>query len=312
MSNKQNIIINKKCLANEIDRKADKKTGIISVSNLKNDIKQTKIKKVLDKKQKDLPKIIVNDIIEDDSISKISSVMTSSPGHNEYADSCSNDDNNDNNDDDSNGTNITNEINATNAPDIRDVLFSPKEKYYFKTVDKFYRKDGNKFIKIMVDIIEGKSHVSLRLIEWFITRYAYKKKISYSLKNDSDLYKFKFPVHISYKSQLKAYKKRYFDPFRRKKKFMYSYYVGDDKKKLFTTIGQLNFFLWAFDNNVIDYIFKHYDEINKAMIKSNKDDKKNKNKPEQQECKSHKPIEYKEIVNKKSEKINLCTTLEFD
>ena len=244
-------------------------------------------------------------VLEDDSTSKISSAMTLSM----YPSNCADDDDDST---DSVGTSLTTETSLANVPDIRDVIFTTKEKYYFKTIDKFYRKNPNANIKVMVDIIEGNSHVSLRLIEWFITRYAYRKKISYSLKNDEDVYKFKFPVHISYKSQLKAYKKRYFDPFRRKKKFMYSYYEGEIKKKLLTTICQLNFFLWAFDNGVIDYIFKHYDEINRAMLRSNKDEKKNKTKTAQTDTKQTKAQASKDSPDKKTEKDVLCTTLEFD
>lgn len=312
---KQNVITNKKCLASEMDKSnpKKKKSSDIMVSNLKNNVvnKQKNSNKNVIKKEQTQTQTQTqaqkfnNDIIEDDSISKISSVTTLMSCPTEYADDSGSVD------DDSVGTSLTNDTNAMNAPDIRDVIFTTKEKYYFKTVDKFYRKEGNIYIKIMVDIIEGRTHVSLRLIEWFITRHAYKKKISYCLKNDRDLTGSKFPVHISYKSQLKAYKKKYFDPFRRKKKFMYSYYDGDVKKKLFTTIGQLNFFLWAFDNGIIDYIFKHYDEINKAMIKSNKDEKKNKAKVGQVECKPKTP-EPKEIITKKPPQSLLCTTLSFD
>jgi hypothetical protein len=181
-------------------------------------------------------------------------------------------------------TKTTDDTTISEILDAKDVKFTTKEKYYFKAVDKFYRKHGKKYMKLMVDIIEGKSNISLRSIDWFTTRYANKKKISYYLKHESSddeiltNGKFKFPVHISYKAQLRAYKKRYFDPFRRKKKFYYAYNVNGIKKKLFTTIGQLNFFMWAFENEVIDHIIENYSKINKEMIKSNKDDKLRKQK----------------------------------
>ena len=35
-----------------------------------------------------------------------------------------------------------------------------------------------------------------------------------------------------------------------------------------TTMGQLNFFQWAITHNIVDYIHKHYDIIDKDMNQS--------------------------------------------
>ena len=43
-----------------------------------------------------------------------------------------------------------------------------------------------------------------------------------------------------------------------------------------TTIGQLNFFKWALENNIIDYITEHYEAIEKDMNSRNSGSKKNK------------------------------------
>jgi hypothetical protein len=77
-----------------------------------------------------------------------------------------------------------------------------------------------------------------------------------------------FDVRISYKSQLKSYKKQYFDPFRRKKKFNYNFDNGLSMK---TTLGQLNFFKWAFMNNIIGYVDKNLKQISKEIKVANKD-----------------------------------------
>jgi hypothetical protein len=148
--------------------------------------------------------------------------------------------------------------------DARNTKFSSKETLYYKMIDKFFKQLGKENIQKMLDIIDGHSKVSLRLLDWFVTRYANKNKIAYDLAPGE-----RFNVHISYKAQLKSYKKRYFDPFRRRKKFIYK--QGD--QSLETTIGQLNFFRWAFSNNIIKYVEDHYNSVLKAMIKSNKDDK---------------------------------------
>ena len=41
-----------------------------------------------------------------------------------------------------------------------------------------------------------------------------------------------------------------------------------------TTIGQLNFFRWAFDNYIIEYIEEHYSEIEQDMNQRNNSRKK--------------------------------------
>ncbi len=150
-----------------------------------------------------------------------------------------------------------------------DVIFTAKETYYYKMIKKFFKKTDKDNIDMMLDVINGKSKISLRLLDWFVTRYAKKYKTSYNINDGYD----RFNVHISYKAQLKSYKKRYFDPFRRRKKFYYVYNKNDSDSKLYTTIGQLNFFRWAIINGVIDYVKNSYDTIIEAMIQSNKKDK---------------------------------------
>lgn len=148
--------------------------------------------------------------------------------------------------------------------------FTSKEKLYYKMIDKFFKELPKASINEMLDIIDGRSKISLRLLDWFVTRYANKFKVTYNLEN-----KERFNVHISYKAQLKSYKKRYFDPFRRRKKFLYTY-DKENQKNFCTTIGQLNFFRWAFSNKVVKYVDNNYEQILKSMINSNKEDKDKK------------------------------------
>ncbi len=44
-----------------------------------------------------------------------------------------------------------------------------------------------------------------------------------------------------------------------------------------TTIGQLNFFKWALENNIIDYIENHYQEIEEDMNNNNSLSRSKKN-----------------------------------
>ena len=180
-----------------------------------------------------------------------------------------------NSDDDScsTDTNNTNETNLSKIPDAHNAEFSPKEKIYFKSVDNYFKKLPTDNVLTMINIIEGGSIISLRLLDWFVTRYAYNKNIKYNKENSrDDDFESKFQVHISYKAQLKSYKKKYFDPFRRRKKFFYKFNRNIDDK-LLTTLGQLHFFRWAFENDVIKYVSINYKNILAEMVLSNKEDK---------------------------------------
>jgi hypothetical protein len=157
-------------------------------------------------------------------------------------------------------------------------FLTKKELCYYKMVDKFFKNCQSINIIKMIDIIDGKSNISLRVLDWFVTKYS-KKGID--IQKDGELY----DVHIIYKAQLKSYKKRYFDPFRRKKRFNYMYHIINPVSSqpeihlLQTTIGQLNFFRWAISYDIINFVDTYLGQITKAMNVANKEiNNKKKNK----------------------------------
>ena len=178
-------------------------------------------------------------------------------------------------------------------------FFSVKELCYYKMIEKFFKQCSDENISKMIDIIDGKSNISLRILDWFVTKYS-KKRIDCGSAKDTEI----FDVRISYKSQLKSYKKRYFDPFRRRKKFIY-HFEGEDHshKSINTTLGQLNFFKWAFINNIIVYVEKNLKQISKEMNQSNKEDKdKKKKKIKEGKEKSDEEKKVKKINKTKTKK----------
>lgn len=186
------------------------------------------------------------------------------------------------------------------------IFFNQKELCHYKNIDKFFRdcyKKNQDNITKMIDIIEGKSDISLRILDWFVTKYS-KKRISGTNKNVDA-----FDVKISYKAQLKAYKKRYFDPFRRRKKFNYpccdeGYIIYEDESKhIYTTLGQLNFFRWAFTHNIVSYVEENLHFVVAEMNIFNKDEKKKK--LQQKENNIKKSITRKTLPEPKENKINI-------
>jgi hypothetical protein len=137
----------------------------------------------------------------------------------------------------------------------------------------FY-KEGNNMEK-MLSIINGMSPISLRIVDWFTTNYAKKYYTVYDIPN-KDVSKVKrFKVYVDYKLKLRSYSKRRFDPFCRWDRINIPYKDGNSIQ---TTIGQLNFFKWAFENDVIKFIEEHYAAIELDMNNRNSTAKK-KNTP---------------------------------
>ncbi len=149
--------------------------------------------------------------------------------------------------------NISDENSMSNVITIKD--FKSKELMHYKKMDNFFNDSTKEECQLMVDIINGNHLVSLRFLDWFVTRYCYLYKLSIDVENKYIKQK-DFNINISYKAQLKSFKKKYFDPFRRKKKFFYMCEKND--LVILTTLGQLNFFRWAISYDIIKYTEQNY------------------------------------------------------
>ncbi len=151
--------------------------------------------------------------------------------------------------------------------------FKKKEKMYYEVINDFFiKKCSCEDILLIDDIINGSNIISLRFLDWFVTRYCDLYKLSIDVNNNYNKEK-NININISYKSQLKSFKKKYFDPFKRKKKFVYSF----DKQEIsiVTNIGQLNFFKWALSFDIIKYVQINFKSINNKVYHVNSYFKKN-------------------------------------
>ena len=131
----------------------------------------------------------------------------------------------------------------------------------------------NKNLNKMLKIINGESNISLRIIDWFATNYSKENYIVYNIINSNSKEE-RFKVYNDYKLQLKAYSKKRFDPFCRWDRITIPI---EDNIHIQTTLGQLNFFKWALENKIIDYIEENYQEIENDMNLRNNINKKIKN-----------------------------------
>jgi hypothetical protein len=139
-----------------------------------------------------------------------------------------------------------------------------------ESLTNFFRNEY--YQRELRSIIDGTKGISLRSIDWFITNYSKKNNIYYLIYRDKDnlptseekntTFCSNMNVYHSYKSQLKAYSKKRFDPFCRRDRILFS--LSSDCE-IETTIGQLNFFRWAIQNLIIDYILQNKNEIENDM-----------------------------------------------
>ena len=134
---------------------------------------------------------------------------------------------------------------------------------------KFYEQNNN--LDVMLQIINGHSKISLRIIDWFATNYAKKYFTVYAINNEYSKGSRRFKVYVDYKLKLKAYSKKRFDPFCRWDRITIPYKNGTFIQ---TTIGQLNFFKWAIENDIVQYIEQHYDTIEDDMNSRNSTSKR--------------------------------------
>jgi len=162
---------------------------------------------------------------------------------------------------------------------------------------QFYNKDNN--INRILPIINGEHKISLRLIDWFVTNYSKKYYTTYNITIKDETRRFK--IYVDYKLKLKAYSKKRFDPFCRWDRITIPY---DDKTSIQTTLGQLNFFKWALENKIIDYISENLPAIEHDMNKRNSSSK-NRKKQQAKTRKKRKELSVSATKSIKKEKVEI-------
>ncbi len=167
----------------------------------------------------------------------------------------------------------------------------------------FYSNKNNYNHKtILKTIIDGKHELSLRMIDWLVTRYAKNNNIIYWINDKDDNIYYNLPdnysnekyrkinLYLDYRAQLKSFKKFNFDAFRRHERI--TFFIGNvndnvngndnvnknNKDNIETTIGQLNFFKWAFNNKIIIYALQNQKNIYENMSKFSYKKQMNNNK----------------------------------
>jgi hypothetical protein len=127
-----------------------------------------------------------------------------------------------------------------------------KDHWVLVHLNTFYNDTAN--MDRVRDILTSNSKISLRLMDWFVTNYSKKHNVSYLTKDGRHVI-----VYLVYKARLRGYSKKIFDPFGRGRKFQYGAH------NLTTTIAQLQFFKWAIEDEVLDYLQQNVDAVQADM-----------------------------------------------
>lgn len=102
------------------------------------------------------------------------------------------------------------------------------------SLQRFYRDPRH--AEVLEAIATSRTDISLRLVEWYVA-------------NDR-------VTNMEYHVQLKAYTRRYFDPFRRSERIVFTDYADHSFE---TTWGQMNFFKWFIEEG-------HWDRLREARV----------------------------------------------
>ena len=135
-------------------------------------------------------------------------------------------------------------------PNVTMDIVRSKEDLVLQRLSVFYGNEET--LSRVRNIVTANSNISLRLLDWLVTNYAKKHNIAYLTKSGRDV-----NIYLRYKANLRAYSKRMFDPFCRWKKIKF---MGMD-----TTVGQLNFFNWVIEDEVLDYLETHLEAVQTDM-----------------------------------------------
>lgn len=146
------------------------------------------------------------------------------------------------------------------------------------SLTEFYTKN-EKYRIIIKSIIDSKYELSLRMIDWLVTHYSKMNNVIYWICYNNDEIYNNFPsnaencdkykkvnLYLDYRAHLKSYTKFNFDSFRRHDRITF---ILDKEKSIIveTTLGQLNFFRWAFSNRIIEYALQNQVKIYENMSK---------------------------------------------
>lgn len=111
--------------------------------------------------------------------------------------------------------------------------------------------------EVLKPLLTQESPVSLRALDWTVTNWSKQHNIVCSSSIPGQMTN----VHHAYRATLGFWKRRLFDPFRRRSRIQVI--IGGEAYE--TTLGQANFAVWTYRTGVLAYVLGHVDAIEADM-----------------------------------------------
>ena len=124
-------------------------------------------------------------------------------------------------------------------------------------MNRIYPTLDDDLIKLhLIPLITQQSEISLRALDWLVTNFSKKNNIVCKTEKGT-----LFNIYHGYKVALTHFRRRNFDPFRRRQRIQ----LVVNGQSYDTTVGQCNFIHWAFEYGVLKYAVENAEMIEKDM-----------------------------------------------
>lgn len=143
---------------------------------------------------------------------------------------------------------------------------SPRERTLLAKLEREYTPEIAE--QVLLPLVVKTSPVSLRALDWAVVNWAKQHNVVCSSSIPGQMTN----VHHEYRTALAHWKRKLFDPFRRRKRV--GIRIGDEVHE--TTLGQANFALWCYRTGVLSYVLGHVDAIEADMNRVSQRQKREK------------------------------------
>lgn len=138
---------------------------------------------------------------------------------------------------------------------VDDVNLTFRERGLVRKLRREYTEDIAR--SVLLPLITQTSPVSLRALDWAVVNWSKQHNVVCSSLIPGETTN----IHHAYRSALQYWKRRLFDPFRRRSRITFR--IDDSEYE--TTLGQANFALWSYQTGILAYVLSHVQDIETNM-----------------------------------------------
>jgi hypothetical protein len=137
---------------------------------------------------------------------------------------------------------------------LKEDALTSKERQLYDLLGREYNPDLAR--DVLLPLIQQTGPVSLRVLDWAVVNWAKTHKVMATSTSGRPT-----NVYQSYRTTLGYWRRRLFDPFRRRRRIG----LHLDGVLYETTLGQANYILWLYRTGTLAYVLGHAEEIESHM-----------------------------------------------